>query len=366
MRKEVRLVLVCNQAWTIYQSRKELLSRFIKDEYNIMVISDDVYDQESHISLIKKSYKYGVISGIVAIYTFLQFIKSTYDRRTIYILYSTKANILYGSLLSILGCNYICVVAGLGKLYGLNRLSRKLLMKAYSFVSNNALGVQVLNTHDYTEFSKFMNEEKLYQLKCEGFSIKRPTYTQVKLYKNIIMVSRLIPSKGVFHFLNSVKKLRSLGISKDYRFYLIGKFDETHLIDKNKIQETAFEAEVQLIIGAKDIKYYFESADCFVFPSQYNEGMPRVLFEAAEHGAFIITSDVPGCKDFIDYGFKGKKVKSDDDTFEERLAFEIYTYINSNDTEKIACKEHNIHLTPQIGNLDQIIDVYEEIFERCT
>ena len=180
------------------------------------------------------------------------------------------------------------------------------------------------------------------------------------------MVSRLIREKGVFQYLNAVKILRDLGVGVDYNFYLIGKYDATHMIDNNKIRELSLQANVILIEGAVDITHYIQNMDCFVFPSLYNEGMPRVLFEAVEHGSYIITSDQPGCADFIDYGFVGQIIKTSMSFFEETLAQEIHAYIKLPTEEKYAVKKHNAGLAPLIGDVSRVIEVYERIIKKCT
>lgn len=365
MRKKVNVVLVCNQAWTIYKSRNEILKEFINRRYLISVVSEDSSDADNHHCLIKRPNNKRIMDGFIATYNFYRYLDSNDNKQTVYILYSTKANLVYGCLLRLLGLKYICVVAGLGKLYGINSLVRFLLMQVYAFVARGAQGVQVLNSHDYDEFSKFTNKENLYRLHCEGFTINRLPEHKAKATNKIVMVSRLIREKGVFHYLNAVKMLRDLGVGEDYHFYLIGKYDITHFIDNRKIRSVALEAKVEVIEGAENIAEYFENADCFVFPSLYNEGMPRVLLEAAEHGAFIITSDYPGCRDFIDYGFIGKKVRTNAKCFEKRLADEMCAYIKLSLREKLDIKKHNIKLTPHIGDVNQVIKVYEEIFQKC-
>jgi glycosyltransferase involved in cell wall biosynthesis len=39
--------------------------------------------------------------------------------------------------------------------------------------------------------------------------------------------------------------------------------------------------------------------DVFAFPTEYREGVPRALLEAALAGLPIVTTDMPGCRDVI-------------------------------------------------------------------
>jgi glycosyltransferase involved in cell wall biosynthesis len=42
-----------------------------------------------------------------------------------------------------------------------------------------------------------------------------------------------------------------------------------------------------------------------VVPSYYNEGLPKVLLEAAASGRGVITTDMPGCADAVDDNLTG-------------------------------------------------------------
>jgi glycosyltransferase involved in cell wall biosynthesis len=50
---------------------------------------------------------------------------------------------------------------------------------------------------------------------------------------------------------------------------------------------------------ARDVRPFLAKADCFVFPSYYNEGVPRCLMEAAAMELPVITSATRGCRDVV-------------------------------------------------------------------
>lgn len=54
-------------------------------------------------------------------------------------------------------------------------------------------------------------------------------------------------------------------------------------------------------ISDRDLLFeYLRKSDIFVFPS-YSEGLPRSLLEAMVNGCVCITTDLPGCKEVLDY-----------------------------------------------------------------
>jgi len=54
-----------------------------------------------------------------------------------------------------------------------------------------------------------------------------------------------------------------------------------------------------------DIPALLRMADLFVFPTEYHEGAPRALLEAAIANLPIISTDMPGCREIIRDGWNG-------------------------------------------------------------
>ncbi len=61
-----------------------------------------------------------------------------------------------------------------------------------------------------------------------------------------------------------------------------------------------------MAIGPRsDIPALLRLADVFAFPTEYREGLPRALLEAALAGLPIVTTSIPGCRDVIRDGWNG-------------------------------------------------------------
>jgi glycosyltransferase involved in cell wall biosynthesis len=61
-----------------------------------------------------------------------------------------------------------------------------------------------------------------------------------------------------------------------------------------------------MAIGPRtDVPALLGLADVFAFPTEYREGVPRVLFEAALARLPIVTTRMPGCVDVIRDGWNG-------------------------------------------------------------
>jgi glycosyltransferase involved in cell wall biosynthesis len=59
-------------------------------------------------------------------------------------------------------------------------------------------------------------------------------------------------------------------------------------------------------IGSRpDVPALLKAADVFAFPTEYREGVPRALLEAALAGLPIVTTEMPGCSDVVRDGSTG-------------------------------------------------------------
>lgn len=74
----------------------------------------------------------------------------------------------------------------------------------------------------------------------------------------------------------------------------------------------ARESGVDLLGERDDIPRVLKTADCFVFTSTAQEGMPGVLIEAGMAGLPTVTTDVPGARDVVEHGVTGFVVPVDD------------------------------------------------------
>jgi glycosyltransferase involved in cell wall biosynthesis len=60
------------------------------------------------------------------------------------------------------------------------------------------------------------------------------------------------------------------------------------------------------VIGSRDdVPSLLAMSDVFAFPSEYAEGVPRALMEAALCGLPIVTTDLPGCREVVRDGWNG-------------------------------------------------------------
>ena len=116
---------------------------------------------------------------------------------------------------------------------------------------------------------------------------------------NLLYVGRLLKSKGITEVINIFKKLS--GGSTKFKLTIVGDVDEEN---PNSINESDLnyikESELIDYVGFVDnLHEIYSKSDILLFPSNYREGVPRVIIEALSYGITIVTNNLPGCKECV-------------------------------------------------------------------
>ncbi len=119
----------------------------------------------------------------------------------------------------------------------------------------------------------------------------------------VLTVTRLTRQKGVPTLLRAAARIHR--VRPNVRFLLVGPREtEGHqAISQRQIDQ---HAPYVMATGSRhDIPALLRLADVFAFPTEYREGVPRVLLEAALAECPIVTTAMPGCSDVIRNGLSG-------------------------------------------------------------
>jgi len=128
---------------------------------------------------------------------------------------------------------------------------------------------------------------------------------QLKLdkFEIVITVTRMTRQKGIPTLLEAAALVHEERPS--VRFLLVGprESEGPSAVTQAEIDR---HAPYVIAIGKRpDIPALLRLADVFAFPTEYREGVPRVLLEAALAGLPIVTTNMPGCIDVIRDGWSG-------------------------------------------------------------
>jgi glycosyltransferase involved in cell wall biosynthesis len=89
------------------------------------------------------------------------------------------------------------------------------------------------------------------------------------------------------------------------RFLLVGSSGSEGDFAISKAEIDRHAPYVMALGQRSDVPSLLGLADVFAFPTEYCEGVPRALLEAALAGAPIVTTRTPGCTDVVRDGWSG-------------------------------------------------------------
>jgi glycosyltransferase involved in cell wall biosynthesis len=159
---------------------------------------------------------------------------------------------------------------------------------------------------DLTEFSEASIEPRVVQDVRADLGLREGTV-------NVVMiVARLIWSKGVREFVEAAKRLRV--DCPRAQFFLVGPHERRHpdAVPAEYLQQVAAPNLRVLAHFRQDVREILSLADIVVLPSYFREGVPRVLLEALAMGKPVVTTTGPGCREVVDHGYNGYLVPARD------------------------------------------------------
>ncbi len=113
------------------------------------------------------------------------------------------------------------------------------------------------------------------------------------------VVARLIWTKGVDLAVAAVQRLRDEG--EEIVLRIAGDIDaeSPEAVPAAVVQGWRELAGVEVLGRVSDVNRFWAGAHIACLPSRGGEGLPRSLLEAAACGRPIVTTDAPGCLDFV-------------------------------------------------------------------
>lgn len=311
------IAFVSNSAWSVYNFRLDVIRDLMANGFEVMVLAPDdeysTYLQESGCRFIPLNFN-NKTKSLTADLAFYGQLRELYrEHRPDFIFhYVAKPNI-YGSLAAAaVGIPSVAVITGLGYPFAKRNWLYHVVKQLYKRALRKTREVWFLNNEDAKIFinEHIVNIEKVKVLPGEGVDTDYFSYPQRSARKEntpftFLMSTRLLKSKGISLYADAARILRKKHY--DVRFELIGFFEQHHPDSISQEDLDRWQKEGLIHYGgfAKDVRPFLQGADCFVFPSFYNEGIPRCLMEAASMELPVITSNNRGCKEVVVNGNTG-------------------------------------------------------------
>ncbi|HZR72524.1 glycosyltransferase [Bradyrhizobium sp.] len=113
----------------------------------------------------------------------------------------------------------------------------------------------------------------------------------------VITVTRLTRQKGIPTLLEAAALVHQARPA--VRFVLVGPRESEGPLAVTQAEIDRHAPYVMAIGPRSDVPSLLKAADVFAFPTEYREGVPRALMEAALAGLPIVTTRMPGCVDVV-------------------------------------------------------------------
>lgn len=121
----------------------------------------------------------------------------------------------------------------------------------------------------------------------------------------ILFASRLLKSKGLEVLVKATERLNEAGIRAELHVAGITDLDSNDRIPLGTINEWRSQGKLIWHGNVPDIERLIASSNVVCLPTTYGEGIPRILIEAAACGRTAISTDIPGCREFVNDGVDG-------------------------------------------------------------
>jgi glycosyltransferase involved in cell wall biosynthesis len=121
----------------------------------------------------------------------------------------------------------------------------------------------------------------------------------------VSMVSRMLRYKGVEILAQAAWLLRQRDV--DVRIFLIGPLDPDSPASllESEIRKLMKPGVIEWLGPTADVLSVWRTSHIAALPSQYREGVPLSLLEAAACARPIVSTDTPGCREVVQHGVNG-------------------------------------------------------------
>ncbi len=367
------IALVSNSAWSVYNFRLDVVRHLRDHNYEVLVIAPDdefsVLLQNEGCTFLSIRFNnrsenplrdFGLYRQLKKIYRI--------HKPDLIFHYVIKPNI-YGSLAAAhCGVSSVAVVTGLGYSFAKQNWLYYMVRFLYKKALRNTEEVWFLNNDDARIFvsGKIVNIEKIKVLPGEGvntryFNLRAERAAAQNPRFTFLMSTRLLRSKGIGIYVDAVRILKRK--KYDVQCELIGFFEKNHpdSVSEEQLKKWESEGLISYHGFARDVRPFLEKADCFVFPSFYNEGVPRCLMEAASMELPIITSYNRGCKEVVLNNSNGY-VCNLNDPFD--IADKMEKMINLPGEERAKMGKNGRALVIKKFNITKVIEEYDRTLDK--
>lgn len=373
LEKNRLVAFVSNSAWSMYNFRFDVIRHLMHRGYQILVLApEDEYS--SYLTnlgcrFVPIEFNNKTENPVFDYFLYRRLKKLYASHRPDFIFhYVAKPNI-YGSMAAAaLNIPSVAVITGLGYPFAKRNWLYWVVKHLYKQALKKSTQVWFLNNEDAKVFvnEKITGIERTKVLPGEGINTAffSPEFAERKKPGRnftFLMSTRLLKSKGIGLYADAARILKKKNY--DAEFALIGFFEKNHpdSISQEDLNRWEKEGLISYRGFAKDVRPFLQSADCLVFPSYYNEGIPRCLMEASSMEIPVITSMNRGCKEVVVNNFTGYLCNVND-PFD--LADKMEKMLGLSNEERNRMGKNGRSLVMKKFSVSKVIEEYEDTLNQ--
>ena len=195
-------------------------------------------------------------------------------------------------------------ITGIGSIFLKKGFFQNLVIFLYRISQKKAFKVFFQNFDDIEFFlqNNILKKDKVIKVAGSGIDLEKFKSNNFPS-KNLIrflFIGRLLEYKGIKKFLKLSEELSSY--DSQIEFHVIGSLDteDSKSISFKRLEYYINNKFINYHQEVEDVRKFIDISHCIILPSDYREGVPRALLEAAAMSRPIITSDSVGCRDVVD------------------------------------------------------------------
>jgi glycosyltransferase involved in cell wall biosynthesis len=322
----VKVVLFANTDWYLWNFRRALVESLCRQNWDVCLVSPPGAYHERFRALGARWLELRMCrSGANPLQELMVIASlwSLYRREHPDVVHHfTLKAVIHGSLAAYLaGINVrVNAIAGLGYVFSSDGIKARLLRPVVRYLLRIALAGKSTatifqNPDDADAFATSGLVQSCQARLIRGSGVDTACFTPAPRLANsrcrVLLAARLLWSKGVAEYVAAATILKP---SVPAEFLLAGAPDPGNPDSIPPEQLSCWQAEghVQFLGHVEDMSQLLKTIDIVVLPSNYAEGVPRILLEGAAASAALIATDRPGCREVIEHDVSGLLVPAGD------------------------------------------------------
>ena len=308
------IVFSANTSWYLYNHHRNTLRTFAEAGYTVHIVSpDDDHAKKlmalgyRHTVLPIRSASTHPLRELQAFVGFLRAYRKVKPDAAFH--YTIKCN-LYGSLAAnLLGIPSVSSVSGLGRAFDFKGVARWVIHLAYKWTQRQThrMVFQSTSDRDYMIDAGIVTPAKCVVVGGSGVDLAlfQPRAARPGKPFTFVFAGRVLWEKG-FPWLPQAMEILQQE-NPDARCLVYGFLDavDGQYVPRNQLAEWEKQGFVEYRGPVENIADAYAEADCVILPTDYREGIPKSLLEAAAMSLPLIASNKPGCLEIVRPGETG-------------------------------------------------------------